>query len=130
MRLPSQALACSARATGTVSARIGGRLRRLSLISRRVRLAAGRSALVRLGLTPRNRALVAAALTARRPAVVRVRVAVTDASAATTTLSRTRSAWCAEPSGSSDVELLGLERPVRKREPARAEVEGSCGARR
>ena len=89
VRLRCAALACSARATGTVSARIGGRLRRLSLISRRVRLAAGRSALVRLGLTPRNRALVAAALTARRPAVVRVRVAVTDASAATATLRRT-----------------------------------------
>jgi hypothetical protein len=82
-------LACSARATGTVSVRIGSRLRRLSLISRRIRLAAGRSALVRLGLTPRSRALVAAALATRRPAVARLRVAVIDASAAKAKLRRT-----------------------------------------
>jgi hypothetical protein len=89
VRLRCAALACSARAAGTVSVRIGSRVRRLSLISRRIRLAAGRSALVRLGLTPRSRALVAAALVARRPAFARVRVAVTDASAATATLRRT-----------------------------------------
>jgi hemolysin type calcium-binding protein len=92
VRVGCPALACRVRVTGLVTVRAGTRrhvrTRRLALTPATARLAARRSALLRLVLPRARRAPVRAALAAGRHPVVRVRVVVTDAAAGRRTLSR------------------------------------------
>ena len=110
LRLVCPVLSCAARATASTRFRLGAgpRRHRVTLLPARARILAGKSALLRLRLAPRGLAKVNAALTAGRRPAVRVTVVVTDAAAATAQMCSS-SGWSA---------------PVRKREPASAEVEG------